>query len=480
MTELLPILPLAALPPILLETMALLLTILGIVVLFSLTVFVHEFGHYWVAKKLGFKIETFSVGFGPALWQWTSPRSGIKYKFALLPLGGYVALPQMDPVFDRRRREALAKGTEAPPAPMAPWKRILVALAGGAMNIALALVLTTLIWKTGIKMGPLQGEPVVGYVDEGTPAHDLGIRPGDRFLSVNGTDLSTWEGFYTEAALNPKVLAVYEREGKPLEVLLPTVEEASGLRYVKGMGPRTPTRLEAVLPDTPAARAGLRAGEEMVAINGHPIFSNVQFTEVLKANGDQSIQLRVRAADGAERDVTLTPKFDTELQRHVVGIRFDLEVIGHPTPGQQMAHFSGAIFRMLKAFTRQEERKQAFNNLGGPVAIFTAWYTILKDGLVKALWFTALINVNLAIMNLLPILILDGGHILIALYEMLFRRAPNERVLVALINTALVLLLSLFLFITIRDTGRVKYYLGPSDDPAPPAATTNAPPAKVP
>ena len=93
---------------------------------------------------------------------------------------------------------------------------------------------------------------------------------------------------------------------------------------------------------------------------------------------------------------------------------------------------------------------------------------------------TAGLRVGIAALFLLPILILDGGHILIALYEMLFRRAPNERVLVALINTALVLLLSLFLFITIRDTGRVKYYLGPSDDPAPPAATTNAPPAKVP
>src|SRR5262245_6037175 len=104
------------------------LTILAVLLLFSLTVFVHEFGHYWVAKKLGFKIQTFSVGFGPALWQWTSPRSGIKYKFACIPLGGYVALPQMDPVLDHRRKESEKAGTEAPPPPVAPWKRILVAL----------------------------------------------------------------------------------------------------------------------------------------------------------------------------------------------------------------------------------------------------------------------------------------------------------------------------------------------------------------
>jgi regulator of sigma E protease len=201
---------------------------------------------------------------------------------------------------------------------------------------------------------------------------------------------------------------------------------------------------------------------------------------VLKANGDQPIALRLRGTDGRERDVTLVPFLDPELKRHVVGIRFDLEVLAHPTPGHQMAHFSGAIFRMLQAFSRPEERKQAFDNLGGPVAIFTAWYTILKDGLIKALWFTALINVNLAIMNLLPILILDGGHILIALYEILFRRPPNERILVALTNTALVMLLSLFVFITIRDTGKIKYYLGTAEDPEPPAATAPAEPTPQP
>jgi regulator of sigma E protease len=456
------------------------LTVIGIVFLFSLTVFVHEFGHYWVAKKLGFKIETFSVGFGPALWKWVSPRSGITYKFAAIPLGGYVALPQMDPVLDRRRREALAAGKTPPPPPVEPWKRLLVALAGGAMNMVLAFALATVIWKVGVKRSPLQTEPEVGYVEEGSAVHALDIRPGDRFLSINDRKLRTWEDFFTEVALNPTVRAVVSRDGTERELELPTTQEGSGLHVVAGMGPRTPTLIEQVFPDTPAAAAGLRAGESIVSADGAPIFSNVQFTDLLSARGEKPLALGLSAPDGTTREVTVTPHFDPERGRHLVGIQFNVEVIHHPTPAAQITHFAGAVFRILKAFGRSEERGRAFDNIGGPVAIFTAWYTILENSLAKAIWFTALLNVNLAIMNLLPILILDGGHVLIALYEMLFRRAPNERMLNALTQVAFFLLMSLVVFITIRDAGRVKYYRGHVDEPDPPAAVTNAPPAALP
>lgn len=454
-----------------------LLVVVGVILLFGMTVFVHELGHFLVAKYLGLQIDAFSIGFGKALWK--KKVNGIEYRIGMLPLGGYVALPQMDPTGSQTTIET-GKADSGHAPPVAAWKKIPVALAGGVMNILFAFLIATVIWKVGIQQSILKGPSVIKYIEKGSAAETAGIQFGDRVLTVNGEKVRTWEDVIVEVALGARAdLEIAPTDGGAVRKVSLPVEfhEDEKFYELATIGPAPEALIGRIIPDSAAVDAGLKAGDLIVEADGRDIHHRGEFVEVISEGQGKTIDLGI-LRDGERIHLSVTPREMTMEgnTRWMVGV--DFSHLSHPPPKEQMQYFAFAIFRTFKAFSRPSERKQAFEQIGGPVRIFHLLGVVLANGFMQALFITALINVNLAIINLLPFPVLDGGHICFALYEVIFRKPMPERALRPLVMGGFIILLCLFVTLTYRDIGSLaRQYFPDKKVPATESAPALAPEA---
>lgn len=451
-------------------------TIFMVLLLFGITIFAHELGHFLVARRCGMIVETFSIGFGPALWK--RKVNGITYKIGCIPFGGYVTLPQMDP------GAAAPAGPGAPGAAaprelprVAPWKKILVALAGAFGNMVLAVILAYVVYWGGQSFAPVGDLGVIGYVETNSMAWAEGLRMGDRLAAVDGKPIRTWDEFTLHSALNGKtnvVLTVQKVSGATQDVTLAS-EELLGARYVPGLSPYNHCYILKVEPDSSAARAGLRPRDKIVELNGIRLFSREHLMDVVDAHRDQLVPAVVER-DGKTLQVQVQPRYSEKAGRALIGIMFNTFDV--KTPGAQIKSHAMLIVRLLRALVTPGEARTAAGAVGGPVAILQMFWLYVQTSLIMALWFTGLLNVNLAIMNLLPIPILDGGHVIFAAWEWITRRPLSQRVLNALVNVFMVLLIGLFVLLTWRDIGRwTGFSSAQKKAAAAAAAVTNAPAA---
>ena len=425
----------------------------AVLLLFGGTVLLHELGHFLTAKWFGLRIDAFSVGMGPALWK--KKVNGIVYKIGLLPIGGYVALPQMDITGSAFESEDAKGGTLEE---VAPWKRIVIAVAGPIMNILTALVLCTIVWWQGKPSDPGPGPAVVGFVSEQSSAYEAGLREGDKIRRINDDSIHFWADVQIAGMLNDTLDIQAVRDGEVVRFYgLPTEVNSLGYRTLAGVGPMEEDLLyvevASVTPDSPAQRAGVREGDRLVSVNGQPVENGRQFSEAVRDSEGREIQLVVqRDGDGELATLSLAPEMNEELNRWLIGILMQGEFeLVHPAPLRQIHYFQGSIFRTLKAFTRPREIKKAAGGVGGPVMILSGMHSQVRFHPMQALWFTALINVNLAIINLLPLIILDGGHIMVALFEWITGRKPYRALIVGLANVMVVLLIAMMVFLSFRD-----------------------------
>ncbi len=444
------------------------LAVVTVLLLFGVTIFVHELGHFLVARWCGLQVDTFSIGFGPALWKRTY--RGVVYKIGLLPLGGYVALPQMDPSGEG------AKGDEGAPRNLprvAVWKRVLVALAGVTGNLILAFIVAHIVYAGGKSFAPPEGRVELGYVYTNSAAFEAGLRIGDAIEQVNGQPVSSWEGFVLTAALQPEpVLAVRGLDGAVREVR-PATAELMGTRYVDGILPRNYPYVLQTIPGSAAERAGLQSGDRLISFNGVELFSREHLTELVTARGSAETAL-VYLRDGREIATRLTPAYDEEHGRALIGVLFNqLDV---KKPMDQIKSHAMLVVRLLQALVTPGEAKAAAGAVGGPVAIFGMFWLYVKASFIMALWFTCLLNVNLAVLNLLPIPVLDGGHIMLCLWEGVTRRPVSPKIIGFIWNASTVLLLALFLTLTWRD---VKRFIAPRATPPAVEASTNDVPVEA-
>jgi len=355
------------------------LTTLGAIVacllLFSLAIFIHEFGHFLAARLLGMRVDVFSIGFGPAFWK--KKIGGVEYRISSIPLGGYVALPDLDPEGTKMLEGQSGEAKESVPVPeVAAWKKIVVAFAGPFGNIVLAVALALLLAVVpGAQFGTLPAE--IGQVPEKGPAHEAGLKAGDRVLSVGGRAISTWTEMQTEVQISggKPVAFVVSRDGveKTLSIT-PAREPVSGAYYIMAL----------------STTNGVKAAAWMSTRN----------------------------------------------------------------PLGQLAWDAGQIFRVLKALVTPREAGSAAKALGGPVMIAEGLYNQVRRNGWDALGFLRFLCINLAILNLLPIPVLDGGLILFALYELLTRRRMPKKITDALSTVFLFLFLGLFATLTVRDVAR--------------------------
>lgn len=444
-----------------------------VALLFGGTVLVHELGHFLTAKWLGLKITAFSIGMGPALWK--KEVNGVVYKISALPIGGYVALPQMDITGSAfESEEAKAGGME----PVHPWKRIVIALAGPVMNVIAAFLLCATVYWVGKPSDPGPGPAVVGWVNPDSASYTAGLREGDRILKANRDSIEFWTDFQIAASLN-KELDIQILRGNHVDYLydLPTEVSPEGFRHLSGVVPVVDISAASLTEGGAAADAGILPGDILLKFNQTRIRSGGQFVELVQANGGTPVELEVLTPGAqAPRTITLTPRRDEKEGRWLVGVYLGYgERIEHPRPLTQMRYFSGTIFRTLKAFARTKERGEAAKSIGGPVMILSGMHAQVSFDFMQAVWFTALINVNLAIINLLPLIILDGGHIMVALYEWILGRPPRRSIITAMANIMVVLLISLMVLLSFRDVLMLDRIYGGGDPEPTPTATVTAP-----
>ena len=342
------------------------------VLLFALSIAIHEFGHFIAALKLGYRVERFSIGFGPAIWK--KVYKGVEYRISWIPLGGYVSIPDVDPEGTKAIEGASASAKKIQ---MPAWKDFIVALAGPMMNIVLAFVLATLLYFVpSARFGVLPAK--VGGIISGGAAEKGGLMEGDEVLSVGGNKISGWADMITE------------------------VQFAAGRE----------TDFE------------VRRGEEILTL---------KITPEIKENGVAYIAAISESSDQASCAMWMP-------SRGIV---------------DQVAWDAGTVFRALKGLVNKKEMKNTAKALGGPVMIAKNTYLSVRKDVWDGIGFLRFINTNLAVMNLLPIPVLDGGLILFSLIAMVFRRRVPDKVIGYLSTFFMYILMGLMLLLVARDFWRL-------------------------
>ncbi len=436
--------------------------------LFSLAVFIHELGHFLVARWLGLRADVFSIGFGPALWK--KKIGSTEVRVSAIPFGGYVSLPQLDPEGMQKIQGDHSDGEVIPPA--APWKRILVAVAGPAGNLVLALICACLIaWCSPPEA--TGASTTIGHVAEDSSAWEAGLQVDDRILAVNGNPVRSWDDFRTECYLsggtNALITLTYERAGQMHETTARLDEKLSvkmEAYQISGLSP-APFRLGIahVEKGSPAEAADLHVGDTILTVNGVPFKEATQLTQRADPIADVTLEIQPIDPRMPKRTVTLTPAMlplDGET-RALLGVGIGhlqqrtFQWMAERGVWAQIGADASGVVRVLKALTKPKsegERGRAAKALGGPIMIFGLLIQMVQTGLWVSLGLLRLICVNLAILNLLPLPVLDGGHIVFALYAMIARREPNAKVVGYITNAFAFLLLGLMGLLVFVDISR--------------------------
>ena len=263
-------------------------------------------------------------------------------------------------------------------------------------------------------------------------------------------------------------------EGTIVQVTLPTTKVTGG-RLVDGIYPKNHVIVLDLLPDSPAGAAGVLAGDHILSLDGAPLFSREQMVDLIHASEGKPIVLEIDRK-GERVNLTVTPAYNAEHKRAMIGIAFRTDEV--KKPWDQIASHATLIFRILKALVTPSESRAAAEAIGGPVAIIDIFLKFAAMGFMQALWFACLLNVNLAVMNLLPLPVLDGGHIMFSVWELITRRPAPPKLIAFLWKVSALLLLSVFLLLTYRDVARI--FAGKkSDKPQEPAPVEQAAPEPV-
>ena len=436
-------------------------SIFAFIFVLGILIFVHELGHFLMARRIGVRVLTFSLGFGPKLLSFR--RGDTDYCVSAIPLGGYVKMAGENPEDNRTGApdEFLSK---------TKWQRFQVLVMGPVMNLALAVIVMAGVLYQGAPVPKFEEEPVVvgsftkdrdGKVDSAAAA--AGVQLGDRIVSVNGEPIENWEQFSMAVVpkANRSLALAIDRGGRAITIEV--TPRALGKFELGDIGvlPVINPQVAVVLPNSPAAEMGLQVGDVVVGMDGKPgPIEHDALIEAIRARDGKPLPLDMRR--GSEvRTVIFTPRVIDGIVR--IGAQFSAYERRVIEPGplqalqmsaQQNWDWSKMIVKTLVGlFTRETNVRQ----LMGPVAIAQVSGTAAEAGWLELFALMAMISLNLGLLNLMPIPVLDGGHILILALEGLSRKDFSMKVKEKMLLVGFVLLVTLMVTVIYNDLTRIEW-----------------------
>jgi regulator of sigma E protease len=428
-------------------------TLLAFLFVLGILVFIHELGHFLAAKRLGVRVLTFSIGFGPKILKYT--HGDTEYCLSILPLGGFVKMAGDSP-------DESNTGASDEFLSRTKWERFQVLVAGPLMNVVLAVAIMAVVLAQGAEVPIYQDQPPdVGAVVSGSPAEAGGIEPGDLILAVDGDAVETWDDLFLVVGMRPDrdLDVTFERAGRTQSVSVRSTSETRFEIGNIGVLPDVDPIVTSVIEGSPAERAGMQADDVVLAVDGERMVTRAQLVETISVAGGRELELTLLRGD---RELTLlaTPEQEGDVAR--LGF-----FIGEPTrlfqPGpleavwlsvERNIEYSGLIFQTIGGLvTGQTSMRQ----LQGPVGIAQLSGESAAAGWLPLFSLMAILSINLGILNLLPIPVLDGGHIAIMALEGIARRDFSVAVKEKMLLVGVVALAMLMVTVIYNDLTRVSW-----------------------
>jgi len=425
-------------------------TIFSFLVVFGVLVFIHEFGHFFTAKLVGIRVETFSFGYGKRLFGIRGKETD--YRVSLIPMGGYVK-------FLGEGEISAEGGTKSLPSDhflaKTRWERFLVMVMGSAMNIFLAVLIFTAINMVGVTVPAYQDEtPVIGYIEPGSPAEKAGFRLEDEILFVDNEKVVTWSDVELAVGSKPDRLITvdFRRGGEAREIQLRTEKRTRYALGYAGFTGKFLTQIRLVKPGSPAEKAGLRQGDVILSVDGRPIYL-YQFVEFLEKNPNRELEFVV-SRQGETINLRVTPRLEGKVGK-----------IGAYTEAQSVEKKYGLIgaavqsvrdnvkntFLIIRFVKDLILRRASTQQLGGPLEIASFSYAAWKMGFLAMLSWIGLISLQLGVINLFPIPVFDGGQIFVLALEALFRRDFSPKIRQIWMQVGFVIFVFLIVFVILND-----------------------------
>ena len=451
--------------------MDLLQTLLATLVALGVLVTIHEWGHFWVARRCGVKVLRFSVGFGRPIWMRTG-RDGTEYAIAAIPLGGYVRM------LDEREGDVPESLRDQAFNNKSVYQRIAIVAAGPLVNLAFAVLAYALLFLSGISVVV----PVIGEIVPGSPADRASVPAQQEVLAVDGREVQSWneinlrlashvgETGAIEMTVGEPARGVARTYRVPIEQWDVDLERESPLTAVgiRPWRPEVPPIIGQLLPDGAAVAAGLESGDRILSVNGEPIGDWMALVEVIQASPDTRLELVIER-QGQERSLVLVPgrrempdgavkgyigagvapfEMPADMQRTLSYGPVEALVAGVEKTGQMIGLTLESIGKMIAGVI-------SVKNLSGPITIAKVAGTSAASGLESFISFLAYLSVSLGVLNLLPIPMLDGGHLLYYAVELVRGRPVSEQVQMLGLRIGMALLFSLMALAIVNDLARL-------------------------
>ncbi|MCL5030131.1 MAG: RIP metalloprotease RseP [Bacteroidetes bacterium] len=440
------------------------------IITIGVLVFIHEFGHFAAAKLCGMRADVFAIGFGKRLFGWNKitgftfgdlpedfdGQGNTDYRLSLLPLGGYVKIAGMvDESFDTDFADKEPQPYEFRARPT--WQKIIVISAGVIMNLLLALVV---FWGFNFFHGKeFTKTTTIGYVEPHSIADSLGFAAGDKIISINGKQVNNWEDVRTDifvSSMGHDVDIKYLRKDKVEETVIPRkkipADESKELFLIpEGIQPI----ISDVLAKSPAKIAGIKSGDILLKIDNTPLYSREQVIQIISSHKNKTVSLVV-LRDKDTVNIAVTPG-----SNGIIGVGLNDAFTG-PVVYETYGFFESFYYGVKDIVKITEMTYQMAGNVikgkiafgkafGGPVKIAQYAVKFADNGIVSFLYFLAMLSLSLAIINILPFPVLDGGHLLMIIIEGITKKEIPIKVKIAIQNAGFVILLLLMAFIIYND-----------------------------
>lgn len=415
-------------------------------------ILIHELGHYWAARLFDVRVDVFSFGFGPRLFGFR--RGETDFRFSAILFGGYVKMAGEIPGEETSDPRAFGAKPR--------WQRLIIAFAGPGMNILLAVgLLTGLFMVRYPKLANADAPATVGFVQKGSPADQAGLRDGDVIVQVNDLQDPKWEDVVlTEIAAAQKSMTIgYLRNGERLvTTVTPVLDARTGVGSA-GWEERNVVQVAGIVTGMDAGRKGLQRGDILESVNGQPVHSLTTLHDSIRASNGKSVDLQY-SRDGQRLAASITPSYSEEDKRWMIGVQLERPIIltqlSFPDAFRESVKrnvkYASVIYQFLQGLI---ERRMSAKSLEGPIGIARLSGDAAREGPTAFFDLMAVVSLNLAVFNLLPIPILDGGLILMLLIEMLMRRDLSMQVKEAVFRVGMVFLMAVVVFVLYNDISKL-------------------------